>query len=154
MAPVRPLLQGIVDYAGLFPPTSAPMAEAVAEYARQLRSEERWMLAAFVVPVSRLAEFGEAAAPRTTVATEGLHRLEDLRALETSDDVAQQLAQPTHVVVERTVDLAVVVGRREQVHGRSLRTRRAGRNAAPSRSPEACARPCLGKATTETRRLP
>ena len=62
MDPVRQLLHGIVDYAGLFPPTSAPMDEAVAEFARQRRSAREWMLAAFVVPVGRLGEFTEAAA--------------------------------------------------------------------------------------------
>lgn len=63
MDPVRQLLHGIIDYAGLFPPTSAPMADAVAEYARQRGSGEEWMLAAFVVPVGRLGEFTECAAP-------------------------------------------------------------------------------------------
>jgi hypothetical protein len=63
MDPVRQLLHGIVDYAGLFPPTAAPMDEAVAEFARQRRSGKEWMLAAFVVPVSRLAEFAEYAGP-------------------------------------------------------------------------------------------
>jgi hypothetical protein len=63
MDPVRQLLRGIVDYAGLFPPTKAPMAEAVAEFAAQRRSGREWMLAAFVVPVARLGEFAECAAP-------------------------------------------------------------------------------------------
>lgn len=62
MDPVRNLLQGIIDYAGLFPPTSAPMAEAVAEYATHRHSAENWMLAAFVVPVTRLGEFAGVAA--------------------------------------------------------------------------------------------
>lgn len=53
----RRLLDGIVDYAGLFPPTAWPMADAVAEYARQRQADEAWMLASFVVPVRRLEEF-------------------------------------------------------------------------------------------------
>jgi hypothetical protein len=62
MDPARDLLHGIVDYAGLFPPTGASMEDAVAEYAKRRLSPESWMLAAFVVPVSRLAEFATAAA--------------------------------------------------------------------------------------------
>ncbi|MBK9155572.1 MAG: hypothetical protein IPM25_15410 [Chloracidobacterium sp.] len=58
---VRTLLAGIVDYAGLFPPTMAAMADAVANYASYLASEHSWMLGRFVVPVARLNEFLEAA---------------------------------------------------------------------------------------------
>jgi hypothetical protein len=61
MDAARTLLSGIVDYAGLFPPASATMEQAVAEYARQRESGGSWMLAAFVVPVVRLGEFADAA---------------------------------------------------------------------------------------------
>ncbi|MEM9558292.1 MAG: hypothetical protein AAGC60_28820 [Acidobacteriota bacterium] len=54
---IRSLLAGIVDYAGLFPPASLAMAPAVAEYAAQRGGDEAWMLARFIVPVSRLDEF-------------------------------------------------------------------------------------------------
>ena len=56
-ASVRTLLTEIVDYAGLFPPSKLPMAEAVANYAAYLESSYRWMLGRFVVPVARLDEF-------------------------------------------------------------------------------------------------
>ena len=62
MDSLRSLLHGIVDYAGLFPPTSASMAEGVAEYARQRQTAENWMLSAFVVGATRLDEFADAAA--------------------------------------------------------------------------------------------
>ena len=58
----RSLLQGIVDYAGLFPPTTASMADAVAEYARQRQAVDCWMLSAFVVNAARLDEFAREAA--------------------------------------------------------------------------------------------
>lgn len=64
MDPVRSLLRGIIDYAGLFPPASATMEDAVAEFARQRQSGASWMLSAFVVPVSRLGELSTAAAGR------------------------------------------------------------------------------------------
>ena len=56
----RDLLEGIVDYAGLFPPTAWPMDRAVSEYTRQRASDAAWMLAAFVVPAARLGEMDDA----------------------------------------------------------------------------------------------
>jgi hypothetical protein len=56
----RALLASLVDYAGLFPPASLAMAEAVAEYRRWRGSPESWMLGRFVVPAARLAELAGA----------------------------------------------------------------------------------------------
>jgi hypothetical protein len=56
---LRALLERLIDYAGLFPPAVLDMLTAVRNYARYLRSENSWMLARFVVPCSRLAEFQE-----------------------------------------------------------------------------------------------
>ena len=53
----RAFLNGLVDYAGLFPPAGLGMKEAVAEYARHRREPEAWMLGRFVVPAARFAEF-------------------------------------------------------------------------------------------------
>ena len=63
---VRALLEGVVDYAGLFPPAGLGMAEAVANYHRYLEGPESWMLGRLIVPASRLTEFETAllAAPR------------------------------------------------------------------------------------------
>jgi hypothetical protein len=56
------LLSGLIDYAGLFPPASLEMAEAVGNYAAYLEQESAWVLGRFLVPVSRLAEFERAQA--------------------------------------------------------------------------------------------
>jgi hypothetical protein len=56
------LLEGLVDYAGLFPPAALGMADAVAEYAWARGSADRAALARFVVPAGRLDEFGAAVA--------------------------------------------------------------------------------------------
>jgi len=56
-APLAPLMQGVVDYAGLFPPAALAMGEAVAKYAEYRRGGEAAVLGRFVVPVARLAEF-------------------------------------------------------------------------------------------------
>jgi hypothetical protein len=55
------LLDGLVDYAGLFPPAAVSMREAVANYAAYRAGASRAMLARFVVPVARLEEFVAAA---------------------------------------------------------------------------------------------
>jgi hypothetical protein len=50
----------IIDYAGLFPPATCSMADAVRLYDVYRRSSDRWMLGRFVVSASRLEELGEA----------------------------------------------------------------------------------------------
>ena len=59
---LRVLLQGIVDYAGLFPPASLGMAAAASEYAEHRGSADAWALGRFVLPAARLDEFEGAAA--------------------------------------------------------------------------------------------
>jgi hypothetical protein len=51
------LLNGLFDYAGLFPPAALPMDAAVAQFARHLQHPRRALLARFIVPVTRLDEF-------------------------------------------------------------------------------------------------
>lgn len=63
MRSVRTLLEGVIDYAGLFPPAGLDMTAAVANYASYRSGETRWMLGRFVVPAARLDEFARAAAP-------------------------------------------------------------------------------------------
>ena len=58
---VRILLNEIIDYAGLFPPSQVSMQEAVLNYATYRHSNYGWMLGRFILPVSRLDEFYESA---------------------------------------------------------------------------------------------
>jgi hypothetical protein len=58
---VRLLLNDIIDYAGLFPPSQVSMSEAVLNYATYRHSNYGWMLGRFILPVSRLDEFYESA---------------------------------------------------------------------------------------------
>lgn len=62
-APIRTLLAGVVDYAGLFPPAGRSMGAAVAEFAEHRCSEHAWMLGRFVCPIDRLDEFARTAQP-------------------------------------------------------------------------------------------
>ena len=58
---VRILLNEIIDYAGLFPPSQVSMPDAVLNYATYRHSNYGWILGRFVLPVSRLEEFYECA---------------------------------------------------------------------------------------------
>jgi hypothetical protein len=59
-APIGGAFRGIVDYAGLFPPGSCTMDDAVASYHTYRRSADRWMLGRFVIGAPRLDEFSDA----------------------------------------------------------------------------------------------
>jgi len=53
---VRALLEGAIDYAGLFPPAELGMGEAVMRYRGYRTSPDAWALGRFVVPAARLDE--------------------------------------------------------------------------------------------------
>lgn len=63
-APASPaitaLLEHAVDYAGLFPPASLSMSEAVREYARQRSGPHAWALGRFVLTAAQGAAFVQA----------------------------------------------------------------------------------------------
>ncbi|MCZ6765315.1 MAG: hypothetical protein O7D32_00140 [bacterium] len=59
MTTLRILLDGTVDYAGLFPPAGLDMVRSVENYRRYMDDACAWMLGRFVVPVARLGEFKE-----------------------------------------------------------------------------------------------
>ena len=58
---VYALLNGAIDYAGLFPPAGLSMIDSVINYAAYRNSNYSWMLGRFIVPASRLNEFHECA---------------------------------------------------------------------------------------------
>jgi hypothetical protein len=58
---VRSLLAGLVDYAGLYPPASLSMADAVREYAHERAGAHAFVLGRFVLGAARLREFKDAA---------------------------------------------------------------------------------------------
>jgi hypothetical protein len=61
LPPLRTLLDGLIDYAGLFPPAALPMPDAVLNYAAYRTGPDRWALGRFVVPAGRLGELERAA---------------------------------------------------------------------------------------------
>jgi hypothetical protein len=56
-ASLRVLLDGMIDYAGLFPPASLDMKTCVQNCRRYRNTPEQWALGRFVLPVGRLDEF-------------------------------------------------------------------------------------------------
>ncbi len=52
----KALLDGIIDYAGLFPPARLPMDEAFERFSRHRGEDDGWLLARFVCPATRLEE--------------------------------------------------------------------------------------------------
>lgn len=59
----RILLEGIVDYAGLFPPASLDIPKAVRNFAHYRAGGSGWMLGRFICPASRLDAFSASADP-------------------------------------------------------------------------------------------
>lgn len=55
--PLRILLEGAIDYAGLFPPADLPMADAVRNHARYREGDDAWALGRFVLPASRVEAY-------------------------------------------------------------------------------------------------
>jgi len=54
-------MEGLVDYAGLFPPAGQDMQAAVESYATYRSGTDRAALGRFILPIARLAEFEESA---------------------------------------------------------------------------------------------
>ncbi|MBY0528480.1 MAG: hypothetical protein K2R98_34130 [Gemmataceae bacterium] len=52
-ASLRVLLDGIIDYAGLFPPAQLPLDQAIRNFASYRKEAESWMLGRFICPVAR-----------------------------------------------------------------------------------------------------
>lgn len=59
-ASLHALLTGAIDYAGLFPPATLDMRDAVARYADYRGTSEAWALGRFVLPLSRVDELAAA----------------------------------------------------------------------------------------------
>jgi len=58
MSPIwEPLLAGLIDYAGLFPPAALAMDQATSQYANYRASNQHGYLARFILPYSRIAEW-------------------------------------------------------------------------------------------------
>ncbi len=64
MNALRSLLEGRLDYAGLFPPAALDMDTAWRSFRRHRAGGEAWLTGAFVCPVARLAELAPLPGPK------------------------------------------------------------------------------------------
>lgn len=55
-ASLRALLEGSIDYAGLFPPAALSLEQAARNYAEYCQSPDAWLLGRFCCPADRLEE--------------------------------------------------------------------------------------------------
>jgi hypothetical protein len=55
----RAFMEGLIDYAGLFPPAELPLEQAARNYARYRQGPDSWMLGRFICPAARLAELAD-----------------------------------------------------------------------------------------------
>ncbi len=55
-ASLHALLTHVIDYAGLFPPASLELEPALQNQAGYVRTADRWMLGAFILPVGKFPE--------------------------------------------------------------------------------------------------
>ena len=62
MQPARQFFSGMIDYAGLFPPASLGMREAVEAYVAHRSGPDSDLLGRFIVPVGRIDELADALA--------------------------------------------------------------------------------------------
>jgi len=96
MSALNVLLNGLIDYAGLFPPAALGMPEAVQHYAAFRRGPRSSMLGSFVVPVRRLGEFdGAFAALTRTERGRPTWRLSAVAGEEVEAELAQAIRHVT-----------------------------------------------------------
>jgi len=78
---IETLMTGLIDYAGLFPPSKLPMKTAVENYAKYLRSEHEQFLSRFICTSARLEELSKEAAMLMpgTYATSGYRENADMQ---------------------------------------------------------------------------
>ena len=59
---LRAFMEGLIDYAGLFPPARLELDAAIREYVQSRGEPDAWMLGRFIIPVARLTELDAYAA--------------------------------------------------------------------------------------------
>jgi hypothetical protein len=58
---LRAFMTRIIDYAGLYPPASLSLEEAITNFVRYQDVPEKWMLARFIIPAKRFPELSQLA---------------------------------------------------------------------------------------------
>lgn len=82
------LLAGLFDYAGLFPPASLDLDDALSAYARYRTGRHAWMLGRLIVPVARLDDVTQRASVLPTFGGPARWRLSALAEPDSAADAA------------------------------------------------------------------
>jgi hypothetical protein len=102
---VRALMESLIDFAGLFPPASLSMTEAVAAFDDYRRGPDAFALGLFVVPAVRLGEFEACLATRP--ASGGEWRLSVIAGGEPVDEITRFAAKHRGRVVVEAIEAKV-----------------------------------------------
>lgn len=100
---IETLMDGLIDYAGLFPPSKLPMKQAVENYGVYTRSEHARFLGRFISPVTKLMDLTEHGAILMpgTYATSGYREMaDDLPAWSVSAIIDADLDEALDVIAE------------------------------------------------------
>jgi hypothetical protein len=100
----RALLERLIDHAALFPPASLAMPEALAEDRRARESDQSWLLARFVCPVSKLPELGREPRSLTVVADAAVPYDPRIEAVEAREPVDFDGEMYVESVLDETLD--------------------------------------------------
>jgi hypothetical protein len=112
---LRALLEGLIDYAGLFPPAALSMQDAVRNYARYRDGEYAWALGRFVVPAERVDEV-PSEFPTTILG------IDEVKAA-TADDVARIAGEANgRTVYVEITDLALLAAIKQHRLRAKIRT--------------------------------
>jgi len=96
MDAVTAALAGLIDYAGLFPPSGLPLDVVADQFGRYRTGRHAWMLGRLVVPANRLAD-AEAAAHRAGASVDEPWRVSALvGTAEQSDAIAATMVDDHH----------------------------------------------------------
>lgn len=83
--------QGLIDYAGLFPPAALPLRDSVDHFFHYMQGDDAWMLGSFVLPMAQLEALGEILGEQGSEEEMALTVLP--KPMETEEDIDQILRQ-------------------------------------------------------------
>ena len=103
------MLEGFIDFAGLYPPANLDMQATVDNWASFLKSEDSWMLARLIIPANRLDEFKECATDLLPTLEEEMWQLSVLLPQQVVTHLKRQYKQPIDFNIESCGAVANVV---------------------------------------------
>ena len=107
---LRNLLAGVIDYAGMFPPSALPLSAAAENYAAYIESPDRWMLSRFVLNAKDLVSLPAARHFPLTVLADRTFALVDARvkSVETKEVFAAPVTTYCEIPIDDTAALHAV----------------------------------------------